>query len=819
MNSLLETALEYKRDGYSVIPVIPLDKKPLIKWKGRQQAAADEEEIRDWWRSTPTANVGIVTGKISGLTVVDIDGELGEESIRTSKIDLPRTFQVNSPRGRHLYYEYTPRLKNSAGLLPGVDVRNDGGYIVAPPSKRAEGEYEVTDDAAFNQLGETSITILNSRSTSAGKSKTVKLGSKVVEGSRNDTAFKMALKLVRDGKDRSGIFKILSLENESNFIPPLSASEINSVVYSAWEYGLKTNGIRLAKSLVASVINSGDRSLLFDHIPTIARLSGVERMKCLDHLKNSSLKIPITKLSTAIDEERAKIGFTDHEQASGDGLPIVQLSGRSPKDIVEETLGYLRRERGQLRLFQVEGRLFRIDQGPIGRLKTVLVDEEKLASCLVDTIDFHRKTKPVFPPRDLLKSILGRSDLGFDELRGITSGPIWRSDGKLIVELGFDSESGMFLSTENIDIDPTKLRTVEWAKERLESLLNDFPFVQSADRENAIALIVSLVYRPSIRAATPMFVVTAPQAGTGKTLLTDVACLMSTGAPAPLSPPPSSEEEMRKRITSILLSSAPVAVLDNCENAVTSQALSVVLTAESWSDRILGRSESVSPPNNTTWIATGNKIGFRGDLLRRTIPIKLDSDHSTPWTRSGFRIDDLRGHVLEKRDEYLEAVCVLISNWINAGSPPANSQTVLGGFEKWMQATSGIMALAGFTEFASNLNEWWDEHSESESDWQRWFEGWFEHRGSDEISTAKLIKSLDNSAAGLVFGVHPPSEVADLADIEMISTDPRKRGRSLGKVLSRQTGKRFGPYKLLKRHDSKTNSLVWSMDGSGKASH
>jgi hypothetical protein len=819
MNSFLKAALEYKRDGYSVIPVRPLDKKPLIKWKDWQQVAASEDEIKDWWRATPKANVGIVTGQISGLTVVDIDGDVGEQSIRNLKHELPRTYQVSSPRGRHLYYKHTRRLKTTTGLLPGVDVRSDGGLIVAPPSKRAEGEYIVTDDIAVEELDEKSLELLFSGSVNSSQSKKTMVGSKVAEGSRNETAFNMALKLVRDGKDKSHIFKILSFENESRFIPPLPVSEIDSVVESAWKHGMKTDGSYLAKSLVAAVSNSGDRSVLFDAIPMIARLSRVERMKCLDHLKNAKLKIPITQLSAAIDEERAKIDISEHDQAADDGRPIVQLSGRSPKDIVEEALGYLRERRHELRLFQVEGRLFRIDQGQSGRFKTVLMDEEKLVSSLVDTVDFHKKTNPVFPPRDLLKSILGRSDLGFDELRGITGGPVWHRDGKLIVELGFDSASGMFLSTENIGIDPTKLRSVEWAKETLDSLLNDFPFVQSADRENAIALIVSLVYRPSIRTATPMFVVTAPQAGTGKTLLTDVACLISTGAPAPLSPPPPSEEEMRKRITSILLSSASVAVLDNCENAVMSQALSVVLTAESWSDRILGRSESVSPPNNTTWIATGNKIGFKGDLLRRTIPIKLDSDHSTPWTRSGFRIDDLRGHVLEKRDEYLEAVCVLISNWINAGSPLASSQIVLGGFEKWMQATSGIMALAGFTKFATNLDEWWDEHSESESGWQRWFEGWFEHHGSNEINTAKLIKNLDNSAAGLVFGVHPPAEVADLAGIEMISTDPHRRGRSLGKVLSRQVGKRFGRYKLLKRHESKTNRLVWSVDGSGKAPH
>jgi len=814
MNTFLEAALEYERIGYSVIPMRALDKRPQVAWTDRQVVAANENEISEWWLKFPTANVGIVTGRLSDLTVVDIDGELGEKSIRRSGLNLPRTFTVNSPRGRHLYYKYTSRLNTKAKFLPGVDVRSEGGVIVAPPSKRAEGEYVVTDDTILDELDETSIKILNSGSVLSNRPITAKLGSKVSEGSRNDTVFRMALKLLRDGKDKSYIFKTISLDNESRFTPPLPVLEIDLIVDSAWKYGLKIDGIRLAKSLVDALNNSDDRSLLFDAIPTIARLSRGEQMKCLDHLKISKLKVPITQLTMAIDEERAKIDFDGGEHNGSSDRPVVQLSGRSTKDIVDQSINYLQDQKTELCLFQIEGNLFRIDRGDGVRFKTVPMDEIRLTSALVDSVEFYRKSKTVFPPRDLLKAILGRSDLGFDELQGITNGPLWRGDGTLVLEPGFDSESGIFLSTEDIDFDPENLRSVEWAKKELESLLDGFPFVQRADLENSIALIVSLVYRPSLGASAPMFVITAPQAGTGKTLLADVVCSISTGSPAPLSPPPPGEEEMRKRITSILLSSAPVAVLDNCENAVASQSLSVALTAASWSDRILGRSESVTPPNNTSWIATGNKIGFKGDLLRRTIPIRIDSDHSTPWTRSDFKISDLRTHVLDNRNQYLEAVCVLISNWIQIGKRSGGSQTVLGGFEKWMETIDGIMTSAGFTEFATNLDEWWDENRENEYGWQAWLEAWSERHGSKTISSSKLIDLIDKSPGGLVFGVHPPPEVGDLADKDMNRTDLHKRARALGKVLGHQAGKRFGSYKLIKRRDSKTNSLAWHVDES-----
>jgi hypothetical protein len=134
--------IEYYKKRYSIIPVGD-DKKPLVAWKEYQERRAGEDECAGWWTVWPGANIGIVTGKISGITVVDCDTA---EAIQALEDTLPDSFLcpiAQTPRGgRHYYFPYQPELRTGAEILPGVDIRNDGGYVVAPPSMVPRGVYE-----------------------------------------------------------------------------------------------------------------------------------------------------------------------------------------------------------------------------------------------------------------------------------------------------------------------------------------------------------------------------------------------------------------------------------------------------------------------------------------------------------------------------------------------------------------------------------------------------------------------------------------------------------------------------------------------------
>jgi hypothetical protein len=139
-------ALEYEKLGFSVIPIKPgPEKKPLIKWKPYQEQRASPDTIRAWWAKWPNANVGIITGAISNIIVVDIDGPVGLEGYKATFGDIPATISQGTGRdggGLHLLFKHPggDRFQNTESVLcQKVDTRGDGGYIVAAPSVHHTG--------------------------------------------------------------------------------------------------------------------------------------------------------------------------------------------------------------------------------------------------------------------------------------------------------------------------------------------------------------------------------------------------------------------------------------------------------------------------------------------------------------------------------------------------------------------------------------------------------------------------------------------------------------------------------------------------------
>jgi len=143
-NDVLTAALAYsEKHGLSIIPVRP-DKKPFIPWQEFQKRKAGPDEIRSWWSKWPNAMIGIVTGSISGIFVIDCDTQEGFDRISELLPDSIVIPIAKTPRGGwHLYFLFPSdtKLTIGAGVLPGVDFRGEGGYVIAPPSRNAEGKY------------------------------------------------------------------------------------------------------------------------------------------------------------------------------------------------------------------------------------------------------------------------------------------------------------------------------------------------------------------------------------------------------------------------------------------------------------------------------------------------------------------------------------------------------------------------------------------------------------------------------------------------------------------------------------------------------
>jgi hypothetical protein len=137
--------------GWSCFPVQHAGKRPLFSWEQYQAAPPTPEEIARWCEDYTRANVAIATGAVSGLVVIDVDSAAGLDAL-SHYGRLPETPRVKTGHGWHYYFQHPGfKLGNKARFVEGVDVRGDGGYVIAPPSVHETGaiyEWEVSPEAA-----------------------------------------------------------------------------------------------------------------------------------------------------------------------------------------------------------------------------------------------------------------------------------------------------------------------------------------------------------------------------------------------------------------------------------------------------------------------------------------------------------------------------------------------------------------------------------------------------------------------------------------------------------------------------------------------
>lgn len=150
--NIVDSALSYAVRGWHVFPLAPRGKTPATA-HGFKDATTDAEQIRRWWAANPQYNIGIATGEASGMFVVDLDGPEGLQSWQKliamcGGVDVETLTFSTGGGGRHLVYRWPlMAVSNRAKLLDGIDIRGDGGYIVAPPSVHPNGQvYSVIND-------------------------------------------------------------------------------------------------------------------------------------------------------------------------------------------------------------------------------------------------------------------------------------------------------------------------------------------------------------------------------------------------------------------------------------------------------------------------------------------------------------------------------------------------------------------------------------------------------------------------------------------------------------------------------------------------
>ena len=251
---------EYLKNGYSLIP-INAEKKPYVYWKSFQYKKANIEDVFDWYDKFNNVNIGIVTGSISKLVVIDVDKKAILPKLLAELPELKNTARVKTKRCCHLYFSLNGNGKvkatnNFLGL--GVELKSDGQYVIAPPSKIEDFAYTFEEPlTAIKALPDRIIKLLKERTPDDIEYKgRVKLsqyhGKDVfcinqiaqkglqVEGRTNGLLILYNL-LLQNNNEKEYSQKIVNQVNNS-LTEPLTEKEINNIFRKAYKY--KCSSIR-----------------------------------------------------------------------------------------------------------------------------------------------------------------------------------------------------------------------------------------------------------------------------------------------------------------------------------------------------------------------------------------------------------------------------------------------------------------------------------------------------------------------------------------------------------------------------------------------
>jgi hypothetical protein len=524
-----------------------------------------------------------------------------------------------------------------------------------------------------------------------------------------------------------------------------------------------------------------------------------ERDEALGWRKYAGRHDADTRYHEIVDELESN-GRNGRARLSGGGneerrlLPTIVVNNRQLPDVTAEAIEALAELNDPPEIFVRGGRLVRVREDENGVPEIQAMEDSHIKGRLARVADFVRTTEKgetkVIPPDWLVKDVGQLPWWPFPALEAVVEAPIMRPDGTIFDTPGYDPQTRLYYRpVDGFDIPqfpsaPTKA-DISAAIELLDEAVGEFPYEDGASAANTLALMLTPLVRQAVNGPVPLALIDKPQAGTGGSLLAETIAVIGSGRTAEMLGAPRDEEEWRKQITAKLSSGATMITVDNVEGALYAPSLARALTARTWTDRVLGRSETVTVSQRATWIATGNNIQLRGDLPRRCYWIRLDARESRPWQRADFKHPDLLGWVTKNRGRLIHALLTLARAWFAAGKPKPANLPRLGSFEAWAETVGGMVAFAGIPDFLGNLAALYDKADAGGAEWEAFLQTWWEELNADTPTTvAELSKAIaDNEALRASL----PGDLAEAFD-----KSAGGFSRKLGTALAKRAGTRYG---------------------------
>lgn len=412
------------------------------------------------------------------------------------------------------------------------------------------------------------------------------------------------------------------------------------------------------------------------------------------------------------------------------------------------------------------------------------------------------------PPKDVARDVLAYPDSALPPIETVVGAPVFGPDGALTEAPGYHRRARLWHHVRaGFDVPPVpaKPSAADVSAARallLDDLLCDFPFAEDSDRAHALAALLLPFVRRMIVGPTPLHAVSAPTPGSGKGLIASVIGIIATGAVPEAKVLPPDETDVRKMLISEMLRGQPVILLDNADERreTNSPALAAALTADVFSDRILGVSEMGAAPNRALWILTGNNPRLSLDLARRAVRVRILPSTDRPWEkpREDFKHHPLRDWASANRSALVHACLTMVRAWQAAGRPLGERD--LGSFEAWARVLGGILAVCGVEGFLADMDEFYEEADTKGADLRSFVAVWDEEVGGARRSCGELV-TLANDR-GMLGGT-----IGD--------GTPRSQATKMGRLLGSLKGRVFAGRAIYTGKDRRTKAAYYYLGAPG----
>jgi putative DNA primase/helicase len=714
-------------------------KHPITE-HGFKDATTDEATIRKWFAYYPGCNWAIRTGvELEGggfLCALDIDPRnMGDDSLvdlEKKYGTLPETVRVNTGGGGVHYFFKTAKPIKSAVVAPGIELKGLDGYVVCDPSMHMSGRQYLwdvgahPDDTAIVWMPDWLFNIVTKRANK---------WTKKVESSGIDAAqsflgecFRIMGRLGEPIADGKRLVKCLWVGEHSDdrgdgtdsstvLLPPTLDSNFGG--FRCMHAHCEMRGW---KEVYAAIPDEVKKEARRKFPPTKKQERKLSDDDVLPAPNNDGSLVPEPAPVPQGPPPEPGVEVDTREPAVRHRVRPTIDQGVDLDRVVKEAEAALGSDQG---VFQRENRLV-----AVVRAEKAEMWDDKSTFMAAGTPQIHmigssalkvrlsglanwrkynaRKNAMVacLPPDEAVSGLMDPTSLQqctwphVRTILGIIEAPSMRPDGTLIQEPGYDSKTGFHylpsLTFPKVPESPTQ----EDAKKAYAALIHclcDFPFVGESSKAVVIAAILTILVRPAIRGATPIFIFDKNTPGAGGTFLSDFVSIIATGRYSARMHYTSDEVELEKILGAYAIRGASLICFDNINAPFGGGPIDRVATARDKVElRVLGKSQIPELAWRAVMLGTGNNVFVKDETAQRVCLARLRSLLENPRERdlSKLKYPDLLAWTETNRADLVMKALTIVRAYVNAGRPKTDAPS-WGSFEAWADLIPHAIVWAG----------------------------------------------------------------------------------------------------------------------------